>query len=289
MVVWGVSGLVLGGLLWLSWPFSLSYLRDRNPKLTYMMKFRQSQAKHKHRRYRIKQQWVSLSKISIYLQKAVLIAEDDTFYEHHGVDFDEMWSSAKDNWKRGRYARGGSTLTQQVAKNLFLSPRKYLLRKLKEMILAFRLDRTLSKKRILEIYLNIAEWGPGIFGAEAAAREYFGKSAADLTLEEAVRLAAVLPSPLRHSPLQEGRYLSWRTTMIRSRLERWGELPENTSENVELPAWIKDEEREEEVFVVVKNTSNVLPTPDGNSVEAESVSGIPSLNVAAGTTETAQK
>jgi len=107
------------------------------------------------------------------------------------------------------YARGGSSLTQQVAKNLFLSPRKLLVRKLKEFFLAFRLDRTLGKKRVLEIYLNIAEWAR-VVRAEAAARTYFHKSAGDLTLEEALALAAVLPSPLKHSPLQPDVMWQWR-------------------------------------------------------------------------------
>jgi monofunctional biosynthetic peptidoglycan transglycosylase len=250
-----------------------------------MMKFRQEQASHKHRRYRIRQQWVPLSRISPYLQKAVLIAEDDTFYEHRGVDFQEMLDSLKDNWKRKYYARGGSTITQQVAKNLFLSPRKFLLRKLKEMVLAFRLERALGKKRILEIYLNIAEWGPGIFGAETAAREYFGKSAAEVSLEEAVALAAVLPSPLRHSPVQEGRYLKWRKEMIMSRLERWGNLPESAfalRENE--PDWVTDEETGDEPPVVSEVPAEHEAKPEdldkGTSLTA-AVRETPSLEDAA--------
>jgi monofunctional biosynthetic peptidoglycan transglycosylase len=220
-----LASLVLAaGLLWLAWPFSLAYLQTQNPVLTSMMKFRQNEARARHQRYRLRQTWVPLERISPWLQKAVIAAEDDTFYQHAGVDFDDMWESLKADWKTKRYVRGGSSITQQVAKNLFLSPRKLLVRKLREFFLAFRLDRALGKKRVLEIYLNIAEWGPGLFGAEAAARQYFHKSAADLNLDEALALAAVLPSPLKHSPLQTGRYVQWRKAWILDRLQRYGQV-----------------------------------------------------------------
>jgi monofunctional glycosyltransferase len=251
------------GLAWLGWPFSLGYLRTSNPALTSMMKFRQAQARARRLPYRLRQTWVPLSRISPWLQKAAVAAEDDTYYQHAGVDFDDLWESAKQDWRQKRYIRGGSSITQQVAKNLFLSPRKLLVRKFKEFFLAFRLDRTLGKARVLEIYLNIAEWGPGVFGAEAASRTYFHKSAADLTLDEAVGLAAVLPSPLRHTPLQTGRYVQWRKAWILARLHRAGalaapvEVPEPGA-----PDWTDPDEAEADL---------ALPEQVGNTAAAESL------------------
>jgi monofunctional biosynthetic peptidoglycan transglycosylase len=249
------------GLVWLCWPFSLDYLRTQNPQRTSMMKFREAQARTRHLPYRLRQAWVPLDRISPRLQKAVIAAEDDTFYEHAGVDFVDLWESVKQDWKQMQYVRGGSSLTQQVAKNLFLSPQKLLVRKLKEFFLAFRLDRTLGKKRVLEIYLNIAEWGPGVFGAEAAARAYFHKSAADLTLDEAVGLAAVLPSPLKHSPLQTGRYVQWRKAWILGRLQRYGGLREAPAPaDSGPPDWVESDEADADL---------ALPEARGDSLNAE--------------------
>jgi monofunctional biosynthetic peptidoglycan transglycosylase len=239
-----------------------------------MMKFRQDQARALHRHYRIRQTWVPLERISPLLQKAVIAAEDDTFYQHAGVDFDDLWESVKEDWRNRRYTRGGSSITQQVAKNLFLSPRKVLVRKLKEFLLAFRLDRTLGKKRVLEIYLNIAEWGPGLFGAEAAAHAYFHKSAADLTLDEALGLAAVLPSPLRHSPLQTGRYVQWRKAWILARLRRAGALPGATAPpEPEPPEWPASETEDEEA---------AEPAATGNTFNAEILPASPPAGLESG-------
>jgi len=143
--------------------------------------------------------------------------------------------AAIQNIKRRRFAFGGSTITQQTARNLYLSPSKNPLRKLKEMLIARRLERELGKRRILEIYLNIAEWGRGIFGAEAAARAYFGKSAAALDPEEAAALAAVLPSPRRWNPAAPGRYVSMRSETILDRMRHSGFLVVDDEEYEEEP------------------------------------------------------
>ena len=143
----------------------------------------------------IMHEWRPLSKISPYLQRAVVGAEDDLFYEHPGYDINAMKRAYEYNLRKKRFARGASTITMQVARNLYLSPDKTILRKLRELIIALKLERELSKDRILEIYLNIVEWGNGIYGAEAAARHYFGKSARDLTAHEAAYLASILPRP----------------------------------------------------------------------------------------------
>jgi len=146
--------------------------------------------------------WTSLKRISPYLQKAVIISEDDVFYQHDGVNYETMQEAFRVNWEKGRYVRGASTLTMQLARNAFLHKRKTLLRKVRELILARRLEDHLSKTRILELYLNIVEWGDGIYGAEAASRYYFGKSAASLNLSEATLLASMLPNPKIFNPFK---------------------------------------------------------------------------------------
>jgi len=146
--------------------------------------------------------WTPLKRISPYLQKAVIISEDDVFYQHDGINYETMKEAFRVNWEKGRYVRGASTLTMQLARNAFLHKRKTLLRKIRELILARRLEDNLSKTRILELYLNIVEWGDGIYGAEAASRYYFGKSAASLNLAEATLLASMLPNPKIFNPFK---------------------------------------------------------------------------------------
>lgn len=162
--------------------------------------------------------WVPLSKISPYLQQAVVLAEDDTFYSHAGFDAKAMKKAARLNWKKGRFLRGGSTITMQLARNLYLSPEKSLWRKFRELLIALKLERELSKKRILELYLNVAEWGDGIYGAEAAAKHYFGKSAANLSKREAAFLAAILPRPRFFDRHRSGQYLENRIAVIEGML-----------------------------------------------------------------------
>jgi monofunctional glycosyltransferase len=162
--------------------------------------------------------WVPLSRISRELQRAVVVAEDATFYHHHGFDWEGIRGAATRNWDRGELRRGGSTITQQLAKNLYLSPEKNLLRKIHEATITRALEERLTKKRILELYLNVVEWGKGIYGAEAAAQHHFGKSAQDLGPEEAALLAAVLPSPRRYDPLRVTPYLMRRQQQILSRM-----------------------------------------------------------------------
>jgi len=144
--------------------------------------------------------WVPLWAISPKLQTAVLMWEDPSFYHHDGFDFTEIGRAAAENLRAGRYRRGASTITQQVARNLFLGPEKTLRRKVREAILARRLERALSKEEILVVYLNVAEWGDGIAGAEAASRRYFSKPAADLNWAEAALLAGILPIPRQRNP-----------------------------------------------------------------------------------------
>jgi monofunctional biosynthetic peptidoglycan transglycosylase len=171
---------------------------------------------------KIKHQWVPLSRISRNLINAVLVSEDGTFFEHGGIDWYEVGESWKANWEAKRIVRGSSTITMQLAKNLYLSASRDPMRKLKELVIALRIEKELTKERIMEIYLNVIEWGSGIFGAEAAARTYFGKSAAALTREEAARLAAVIPNPRKYQPNVSSRYVLRRASTILTRMNAWG-------------------------------------------------------------------
>jgi monofunctional biosynthetic peptidoglycan transglycosylase len=208
-VFWRVAAIVLalvlaGGLVfWLTLP-DVAWLKKKNPTETAMMRFRSGQAKQKGRRARRYWKRVPLSRISPYLIQAVLIAEDDKFFEHEGFDWESMRKALDANIKKKRVLRGGSTITQQLAKNLFLNPGQSIVRKLREAAIAVKLERELSKKRILELYLNLIEWGDGIYGAEAAARSWFSCPAADLALAQAIRLASILPNPHRFSALDTG-------------------------------------------------------------------------------------
>lgn len=198
-----------------------AWLRHKNPEFTSLMKYR---LKINPNGYHIKKKWVNLSEISPYLIKAVLIAEDDRFYMHEGFDIEGIKEAIQKDLKKGKFVAGGSTISQQLAKNLFLTPEKTVARKLREAIITWKLEKALSKRRILELYLNVVEWGPGIFGAEAASNYYFGKSAKELTPEEASRLAAILPNPLRYK-LNGSRYVENRSAFILEIMRKRGIIP----------------------------------------------------------------
>jgi len=169
--------------------------------------------------------WKYLNQISPDMVHAIILAEDDRFYEHHGFDLEQIQIAFERNWKKKQYVYGGSTITQQLARTLFLRPHKSILRKIKEAVLTVYLETTLPKKRILELYLNVIEWGNGIFGVETASQAYFHKSSADLTPDEAVALASVLPSPRRWSPVSEKAFMARRRTQLLERMQRAGYAP----------------------------------------------------------------
>jgi len=220
-VVYGIG--LFFSLEYLSLPNnSLQKLETSNPQRTALMRQREEEAAKAGKPFHVQQTWVPLNRISPNIAHAVIVSEDGTFYENGGVDWYEVEESIEKNLEEGRAARGASTISQQLAKNLFLSTSKNPLRKLQELIITLRMERLLSKERILEIYLNIVEWGNGIFGVEAAARKYFGKPAADLSREEAARLAAVIPSPLRHQPTQSSPYVEKRASLILERMTARG-------------------------------------------------------------------
>jgi len=202
--------------------FGVARLRTENPGETALMRQRMQEAERDRKKFRIVRTWVPLARIPRHLIDAVVVAEDGTFYSHSGVDWFEVRESMEKNLREFRAARGASTITQQLAKNLYLSTSKDPVRKAKELVITLLLEQFLTKDRILEIYLNIIEWGRGIFGVEAAAQEFFGKPASALTFEESTRLAAVIPSPLRHAPNVDSRYVLRRADIVTRRLEaRW--------------------------------------------------------------------
>jgi monofunctional glycosyltransferase len=195
-------------------------LKSKAPERTALMRLREKQAKENGKAYHIDQRWVPLSRISDNLQEAVRVSEDAAFFSHGGVDWDEAKEAFEHDWKKKKFSRGASTITMQLARNLYLTPSKNPIRKLQEIAITYRLEMTLSKSRILELYLNLVEWGDGIFGAQAAAQHYFGVSAATLDASQAARLAAVLPSPLRWNPASDQKVVLKRQGII---LRRMGE------------------------------------------------------------------
>lgn len=194
----------------------LSKLNKENPKKTALIEYREKASKEKGKPYKMNQQWVPLSKISSYLVKAVLIAEDDKFWKHEGFDYEAIQKAIEKDLKAKKYKVGASTITQQLVKNLYLSPEKSLIRKISEALITWRMEKVLPKKRILELYLNVVEWGEGIFGVEAASRYYFGKPSSQLTPQEAARLASVLPNPRKYNPVGDQRYVINRSNLIYS-------------------------------------------------------------------------
>lgn len=181
-------------------------LRWIDPWTTMVQVERRVQAMQAHRAYKKQYEFVPLSRISPNLQHAVVAAEDGRFRQHHGFDWVEMQKVVEDDMRRGRLGRGGSTITQQLVKNLFLTTERSLVRKAAEFALVPSVEAILTKDRILELYLNVIEWGPGIYGAEAASERYYHTHASDLTREAAARLAAIIPAPLKRKPERMNEY-----------------------------------------------------------------------------------
>ncbi len=200
-------------------------LATRAPASTALMDQRRAEAAREGRPYRVDYRPVGLDRISPRLVRAVVASEDASFFGHAGFDWDEIQKAAEQNWKAGRTVRGASTITQQVAKNLWLGTERSLWRKAKEAVLAVRLERTLPKRRILALYLNVAEWGNGVFGAEAAARRWFGVPARDLSAAQASALAAMLPAPRKAALGPAPRWLARKARRILGLLERNGTVP----------------------------------------------------------------
>jgi len=194
-------------------------LRTSNPTTTAFMELRDQEARDRGKNPRRVQRWVSYSRMSRSLTRAVLVAEDDAFWQHEGLDVEQLQESLEADWASGSFTRGGSTITQQLAKNLYLSPSKNPIRKFKELIIARRLEAELTKSRILELYLNVIEWGDGIYGAEAAARTYFGGSASSLAPAESAILAGAIINPRVLNPGRPTNRLLRRQGIILKRMQ----------------------------------------------------------------------
>ena len=193
-------------------------LAKNNPGSTAFMRLRAREAASERRTAKQARRWVPYSRISPHLKRAVLVAEDDAFFQHEGIDLEQIRRSIEVDLRRGRSVRGASTITQQLAKNLYLSPSRNPLRKLKELLIARRLEAELTKARIFEIYLNVIEWGDDVWGAEAAARTYFHIPASALSRSQAGLLAASIINPRVINPSRGGARLIRRQQMILARM-----------------------------------------------------------------------
>jgi monofunctional biosynthetic peptidoglycan transglycosylase len=203
-IIVGALALAAGGYLLCS--LGIATLRWNNPLTTTVQIQRRVQAMRRHRPYKRRYEFVALSRISPNLQHAVVSAEDGRFRQHHGFDWIEMQKVLEDDMRRQRLGRGGSTITQQLVKNLFLTTERSFVRKAAESALVPVAEACLSKDRILELYLNVIEWGPGIYGAEAASQFYYHVPASQLDREQSARLAAIVPAPLKRKPAQMNEY-----------------------------------------------------------------------------------
>ena len=224
-----ISALFLTVGIYFVYP-DVSKLKKTAPKKTAFMEHREEEWQNQGKKKKIVQRWVPLGQISPYVIKAVIIAEDDKFWTHEGFDYDAIQKAIEKDIKKKKFALGGSTISQQLAKNLYLSPSKNPVRKIKEAILTWRMERNISKKRIIELYLNVAEWGDGLFGIEVAARTYFGKSASALTAREAARLASVLPNPRKFNPTGSSKFVENRSERIYQIMVRRGIVIEEFEE-----------------------------------------------------------
>ncbi len=185
-----------------------------NPGQTAFMAHELSRLQQIDPQARLRQTWVDYAQVSLHLKRAVVTAEDARFTEHEGVDWEAIQRAFENNLKRGRKIRGGSTISQQLAKNLFLSNERSYVRKAQELVITYMIEWVWDKRRILEVYLNVAEWGNGVFGAEAAARHYYGRSAMQLDPWQSARLAAMLPRPKFYDRNRGSSYLAGRTGAI---------------------------------------------------------------------------
>ena len=214
-----LGALVLAALLVQAWFFAhVWWWASHNPSSSAFMAARLGTLQQKDGNAGLKHQWVNYDKVSTNLKRAVVAAEDAKFVGHEGFDWQGIQKAMEKNEKKGKYVAGGSTISQQLAKNLFLSGSRSWLRKGQEAIITGMLEKTMPKRRILELYLNLAEWGNGVFGAEAAARHYFGISAAQLSAQQAAWLAAILPSPQRYDKNRGSPWASRKAELILGRM-----------------------------------------------------------------------
>ncbi len=211
-------------LVFVGWNLSMAarvwWLRDHNPATTSFMDLALIRLQRRNPEAQLRHSWVSYGNISPHLKRAVIAAEDQRFLDHDGLDWEAIENAYQRNLARPNRLRGGSTISQQLAKNLFLSGSRTYVRKAQEALITLLMERLLTKRRILEVYLNVIEWGNGVYGAEAAAQHYFGVTAAALSPEQAARLAAMIPKPRFYDRNRSTPYLESRTELLLSLMER---------------------------------------------------------------------
>ena len=213
LLILAALGAALVLYTWLSLP-DVSGLKTANPASTSLMRLQAAEAAKKGMKISVRQEWVAFDRVPALLKKCVLVSEDAAFYSHKGIDFAEIRESIKRDIRERRIVRGGSTITQQLAKNLYLSADKTLGRKLREALIARRLEKALSKDRIFALYLNFIELGPNVFGVQAAAHHWFGKDVGELSLEEMVRLTAIIPRPRTSDPRANDAWMKFKGRWI---------------------------------------------------------------------------
>ncbi|WP_054284768.1 MULTISPECIES: monofunctional biosynthetic peptidoglycan transglycosylase [Gulbenkiania] len=220
-----LAALLVLFILYQLWIFGhIVYWRTNNPSASAFMTEQLARLQETDPNAELRHKWVSYERISPNLKRALIAAEDAKFVDHEGFDWDGMEAAFEKNMKQGRIVAGGSTISQQLAKNLFLSSRKTPWRKLEEAIITVMLEAVMDKRRIFEIYLNVIEWGNGVFGAEAAARHYYGISASRLSAPQAAKLAAMVPNPRYYDEHRNARGLARKTRIILRRLP-YADLP----------------------------------------------------------------
>jgi monofunctional biosynthetic peptidoglycan transglycosylase len=242
-------------------------LATTNPTSTAFMELRGEEAAREGRRARRVQRWVPYGRIAPSLKRAVLVAEDSAFWEHEGIDVEQIRESIRISWEQGRAIRGASTITQQLAKNLYLSPSRDPLRKLRELIIARRLEAALPKARIFEIYLNVIEWGDGIWGADAAARAYFGVSASALNAEQSALLAGAIINPRLLNPARPTARLLRRQAIVLARMGDVTPPPVVTNASVEP----EPVETPEEIVTPIEEppTEDAVSEPDAQPTQPD--------------------
>jgi monofunctional biosynthetic peptidoglycan transglycosylase len=218
--LWRIPLFLVGlALTYQLWIFGhVVYWNFYNPSTSAFMQERLEILRQKNSGATLRMQWMPYERISPHLKRAIIAAEDSKFLEHEGFDFDAIQKAYEKNLKKGRLVAGGSTISQQLAKNLFLSAQKTPWRKGQEAVITLMLENVMSKRRIMEIYLNVIEWGNGVFGAEAAIRHYYGTSASSISAEQAARLAAMIPNPRFYDRHRNTAWLSKKTGVILSRM-----------------------------------------------------------------------
>jgi monofunctional biosynthetic peptidoglycan transglycosylase len=219
------AGFALGTVYYIASLPDPSVLAKTTPDVTALMALRSEQAREEGRKFKIRKRWVSLRNISPLLREAIRVSEDGDFYTHDGFDFDEIKDAMEKGIKDGHF-RGASTISQQLIKNIYLSPSRNPMRKVTEAILTHRLEQDVEKNRILELYLNLIEWGDGIFGIEEASRYYFQESAFTLSPAQAVLLAAMVPMPLKTDPRAPSKWLKRRAKRLLDALKSLGRITE---------------------------------------------------------------